>query len=43
MHSKPKAFVLKYFFLPDSGITIEDADFDGPVLQIIYRNNVISK
>lgn len=35
-------FVLMIFLL-DSGITVEDVDFDGPVLQILYTNNTISK
>ncbi|XP_010730816.2 zinc finger CCHC domain-containing protein 8 [Larimichthys crocea] len=26
-----------------SGITVEDINFDGPVLQILYANNIISK
>lgn len=36
-------FVLMNSFLLDSGITVEDVDFDGPVLQILYTNNAISK
>lgn len=35
-------FVLMILLL-DSGITVEDVDFDGPVLQILYTNNAISK
>lgn len=29
--------------LLDSGVTVEDVNFDGPVLQILYTNNAISK
>lgn len=43
MYSKPKTFLFLMLFLLDSGITVEDVDFDGPVLQILYTNNVISK